>query len=218
MTGDPLSGDLLPCDNAECDDGNLTPDGHVVNVLGTDMGNCARMCQVAHVLSRVHRHRAEHELDASFRLNEAIQLDRTLVALDSLLAEPKETSYGPEYADDAIAVCCSTRFFMYEKYASNEIYEGFPSGQEAVMQRLAIQGIDQTVARVTQLAQRIQEQVLSQPESASFLTAHALYYAASICASFGMKGSQKASESFHKLCDVLALIQERWRVAGAFAF
>ena len=103
----------------------------------------------------------------SFRLTEAAQLDRTLVALDTVLQEPTVTEHGPEYADNAVGLCCSARFLLYEIYACNEKCEGFPTGQEAEVQRLAIKGLEETTERVYQMAQRIKASVLDDLDSSS---------------------------------------------------
>ena len=69
------------------------------------------------MLGRVHRHRAEHDDDGAFRLTEAAQLDRTLVALDTVLQEPTMIEHGPEYADNAVGSArnCQAFFLRLDK-------------------------------------------------------------------------------------------------------
>ena len=105
-----MNNDLLPCEDVHWDSGSISYNGPLFgpSLMGVEVGHGAQICQAAHMLGQVHRHRADHQLDPSFRLNEAMQLNRTLVALDSMTQTPP-VAPDSEYPDNALAICCSAR-------------------------------------------------------------------------------------------------------------
>jgi hypothetical protein len=158
MTAEPMRGDLLPSNDKTWELGRVDVNLHVFNATSEQGGvdGCGRAGQAAQILGRVLRHKNEqHDLEWSFRLEEAMQLHRTLLALDSVLQQTVVED-EPHYTDGAIAICSSARFILYDMYACNEKYDSaFPTGQEAAMQKIAIDGLMQTTRRVYQLAVHI---------------------------------------------------------------
>lgn len=172
------------------------------------------MCQAAHLLGRVHRHRSDHQLETSFRLTEAMQLNRTLIALDSTMQVPSGTA-GAEYPDCAIAICCSARFLLYEGYACMEShYEGFPTGEEAEMQKQALLGIEQCVERMYHLALRTGRAKSGDLHTGSILVIHALYWACSECRWYVKEGKEGALGLMETMMDALRILNRRWHRAG----
>lgn len=154
---EPLRADLLPCNDKDWQLGEISVNQHVFNPNPekNEIDQCGRSGQAAQILGRVQRHRNEHELERSFLLDEATQLHRTLCAFDSVLEQPTVENDPPVFADLAIALCCSARFILYDMYACNEKYDSYPTGQEAAMQKIAIDGLVEATERVHQLALRI---------------------------------------------------------------
>jgi hypothetical protein len=212
-----MNSELLPCDDAQWERGTITHSGPVfgANLVNVETGHCAQVCQAAHILGRVHRHRADHGLDPAFRLSEAMQLQRTLKALDSMLQKPAAT-IGSEHSDNAIAICCSARFLLYDVYACNSKYEGMPTGEEAEMQKVSLDGIEECVERMYQVALRQQRALTEDYEKGSILLIHAMYWTASECRWYIKEGKQEAVKVFEAMIDTLNLLNRRWRRAGTF--
>jgi hypothetical protein len=148
------------------------------------------------------------------RYEEAAQLDRTLRALDLALQRSAVTATGLEHSDNAIAICCSARFLLSEMYACNERYDGIPTGQEAEMQKMALRGIEESVDRAYHLALRLQNSYKEGHDTASFLTAHCLYWAASECAWYIKEGRHEAVQVSETLKATLRIMNRRWHIAG----
>jgi hypothetical protein len=214
-TGEPVKDELLPCDDTQWADGVIGHNGHVLSPFdeGLKLGRYAQLCQAAHMLGRVQLHRIDKSLETSFRLDEAVLLDKTLVALHTNLHKPTAIVNG-DYCAEAIAICCSARFLLYELYACNEHYEGAPTGQEAHVQVLALQGIEQCVATMYQLALRMQQASFVESSEDSIFVSHALYWAASECRWYIKEGKQEAGEVFVCLVSALKLLNGRSHRAG----
>ena len=217
-TGEPLRGDLLPCDELGWTLGNISSNQPLFTPQASwsiNVGHCARICQAAHVVGRVLRHQNDHEMENSFRFSEAFQLYKTLVALDTLLQKPTISFQGPVYSDDALALCCSARFLLYDMYACNEDHDGDPIGLEEELQRASLEGIKETTERVYELSKRIKLSMLEKALPAGPLVIHCLYYAASECAWFFREDHVlRMQMAFQDIVDVLRLLQRRWQVAG----
>jgi hypothetical protein len=155
MTAEPMKGDLLPTNDKSWGLGKVDVNLHVFNATSEqgEVDGCGRTGQASQILGRVLRHKNEqHDLEWTFRLEEATQLHRTLLALDSVLQQTVVED-EPHYTDGATAICSSARFILYDMYACNEKYESsFPTGQEATLQKIAIDGLMQTMRRVYRLA------------------------------------------------------------------
>ena len=216
-TGEPLNNELLPCNDDLWEQGAISGNGLVFgpNLESTDVGRYAQICQAAHVLGRVQRHCADHQLDTSFRLREAMQLDRALLALDATI---QKTTTPPQmhYSDDAIAICCSARFLLYELYACNESGDNFmfPTGDEADMQKLALAGLEQCVERMYHVALRVCRDLSVSFHPGSMLVTHALYWAAAECRWYIKEGKQEAVIVSETILDALKILNRRWRRAG----
>lgn len=208
-----MSNQLLPCEDTQWDNGVISYNGHVLspNLEGVQLGHFAQVCQAAHILGRVQQHRIDYDLEQSSRLDEAFQLCRTLSALDAIT---QESTTASECGDDAIAICCSARFLLYELYACNERYDGSPAGQEAKIQQVSLQGIEECVARMYHIALRLSERLTVDYHTGSILVTHALYWAASECRWYVNEGKEEAVEVLETLTNALKLLKNRWRRAG----
>ena len=121
---------------------------------------------------------------------------------------------GANHPDEAIAICCSARFLLYELYACNEHFEGIPTGREAQVQTVALQGIEQCVGTMFQLALRVQQGTTTQ-QHGIFVT-HALYWAASECRWYINEGKREALVILDALVTALKMLNNRWRRAGRY--
>ncbi|KPI37930.1 uncharacterized protein AB675_3015 [Cyphellophora attinorum] len=245
LTADVRNHELLPCTDSDWDSGNIAPFGHAFasDLTGIQIGHWAQVCQAAHALGCVQRHRVDEGHAKNSRLDEAQQLDRTLVSLaaslladmkqrgDMAINDPKQT--GSRSSVDAIALCCSARFLLYELYACNDgksnisRVSSFPSGQEAVMQRISLQGINECVNIMHQIALRLlepqQHSTRQSPESyityhaGSIFVTHALYWAASECSWIVKEGiNAAAARVMGDLVKALHLLNDRWHRAGDY--
>lgn len=244
LTGGLRNHELLPCSDTEWDNGIVGQSGHVFasHLTGVDVGYFAQVCQAAHGLACVQRHRTDDSHpDPSSRLNEARQLDKTLAALsasflmqrDYLNQMAFDKSGKPSLRSplDAVALCCSARFLLYELYACNDGKKvnssGFPTGQEAEMQRIALKGIEESVGIMHQVALRLlgsqHHPVGQSPDSdngyhaGSILVTHALYWAASECRWYVKEGIKtEAAQIMQHLIKALELLHDRWHRAGDY--
>lgn len=188
-----------------------------------DIAPFASCCQAAHVLGRVLRHRDDYtnRSDPEYRLSEAMQLHKILVALSTDLEE-RHVNTEAEMNSSAViayALCCTARFLLYNMYGCNEpdaisAAQG-RIAQETEMQQAALEGI-KSIAMV-KVAKLLQQMRLSNDKCFSPLLCYVVYHAASECAWF-IKESGKAEmvESMRVYVELLRTMEQRWRVAGQF--
>ena len=80
------------------------------------MGQLARECQISNLIGRVLRHVFDDAFDSEFHAQEALQLERTLLAFIPLLTE-EHTKYGMYCA--AYGMCCWSSPFNFRSLLPN---------------------------------------------------------------------------------------------------
>lgn len=204
----------------------------------TDVGSFASTCQAAHILGRVIHHRDDRRMDPSFRLAEALQLHRTLSALDtdleqrhiaalSTMGGRNELCPCSAALDVAFALCCTARHLLYSMYGcGTEKDEGLPEvsrvAEELEMQRIALEGIKvlslNRTARLVPIINIVMSDPAKSPSTLSPLLCYALYHAASECAWFYREfQDQEMATYLQCYVDSLRAMETRWRVAGKSA-
>jgi len=197
------------------------------------IGRFATMCQASHLLGHVIKHRnlsKAGDLDGTFQLNEALQLHRTLVALDGRIpvGESLENQDHPETESniEALALVCSARLILYNIYGCSEPdvrSEPDRLQLEIEMQRLSIKGVvDLATNRVPKVAQLAIEIFNSSSESKSSAgkaisptLGHCLYHAATECAWFIREGCGPDMTAGLKVClSALKQLQTSWAVSS----
>ncbi|KAI0011887.1 hypothetical protein F4779DRAFT_142393 [Xylariaceae sp. FL0662B] len=226
---EPSPGELLPSPEAQWDEGAIGFNEPLFASSfsdNTSLGSFANVCQAAHVLGRVLRHRDEMAADMapSFRIPEARQLHSILASLSSHLHSisgeaPPPASIGGSLPV-ATALCFSARLILYDIYACNERYSTNHnrSAEEAGMQREAMAGILDVVKAAWKLARGILDSVKSDAgarDRLSPLMCHCLYAAAA--QSEWLILEHEDSDAATWLQDTVGLLQhvgKRWQVAG----
>ncbi|KAK3358191.1 hypothetical protein B0T25DRAFT_177867 [Lasiosphaeria hispida] len=193
------------------------------------IGRFATTCQAAHLVSHVLQHRASAKTtpstaDDTFRIDEALQLHRTLVALDSRItpADP------PTDANmEALALVSVARMILYNMYGCNE--PDVRSGParlrvETEMQRVSVQGVMEVGSRrAAGLARGVMEVVAAGEGSkvggrgvSPFVLA-CLYLAATECAWFVREGcGLDMRASLTVVVEALRGLKGSWAAAGTY--
>ncbi|KAI0380249.1 hypothetical protein F5Y04DRAFT_102078 [Hypomontagnella monticulosa] len=229
-TPEPSPGELLPCPEIPWDEGGVGFNEPLFAASfsnNTSLGSFANVCQAAHILGRVLRHRDElHSKNVvlDFRLAEAKQLHSILASLTSHLIDiSRESSLLSSSISTSLALCFSARLILYDIYACNEKYstDHGRSSEEAEMQREAMAGIFDVTRCTWQLARQILDLVEQAGtdgfENANPLLCHCLYAAAQ--ESEWLILEQENSTAGIWLCDMeelLRAISDRWKVAGVY--
>ncbi|KAF2098743.1 hypothetical protein NA57DRAFT_56389 [Rhizodiscina lignyota] len=225
-TPEPGQGDLLPCSDEGWMEGEVGSNHPLFSSTfsaNLDIGHFASTCQASHILGRVLKHRddASNRRDRPFRLSEAKQLHRTLVALDSDLVQRYfGTGFSLLNGDtgavfEAFALCCSARLILYDMYGCNEPDQTASQQarlpEDTEMQQIALDGIKEIVTyRMSFLSQPL----IMRTDLASPLVCHSLYHSASECAWF-IKENQASDmiSAMKTYVDLLMEIGKRWMIA-----
>ncbi|KAK5659530.1 hypothetical protein OQA88_732 [Cercophora sp. LCS_1] len=188
------------------------------------IGRYATTCQASHLFCHALKHRTSYKKTESLsletlQLDEALQLHRTLTALDERL--PMDDT--EEANLEALALICSARYIVYNMYSCNEIdVRSDPEKlrREVEVQRVSVNGVmDVSSRRVPQMAQKIIE-LLAAGEASyrgrdiSPFVVHCLYHAATECGWFIREGcGPEMSAGLAVIMSALDQLKTSWPVA-----
>ncbi|KAI1137313.1 hypothetical protein F5Y05DRAFT_85648 [Hypoxylon sp. FL0543] len=229
-TPEPSPGELLPCPETPWNEGGVgfnEPLFAASFSSNTSLGSFANVCQAAHVLGRVLRHRSDlhnSSVDLGFRLSEAKQLHQILASLTAHLSDVfRESSSLGGSASVSLALCFTARLCLYDIYACNEKYstDHGRSSEEAEVQRAAVAGIFEVVECIWQLARQILDSIQHGGEdelnALSPLLCHCLYAAAGESEWLLLEQENSVGGQWLKdIVTLLRLIGERWQIAGVY--
>ena len=226
---DPTVEHLLPTDDKGWNEGKIGSNEALLTQYfspKTALGPFARTCQAIHMLCKVLRHVQGRRsiTDITDSLQEALQLNNALIALDASINAAQDTSPDSE-ADTSqtftsMALCTSARFLLYNEYACNE-----PDGElqsrvalETEVQSVFLAGIRALASTsVPKLAQRITKRGAAGLSNNPIL-ASCLYHAATECAWFIKEDDDaKMYLSLGHIVAALQVIHSEWQVAGKLA-
>ncbi|XXH05392.1 kynurenine 3-monooxygenase, mitochondrial precursor [Hypoxylon texense] len=227
---EPSPGELLPCSETTWNEGGVGFNEPIFASSfsnNTTLGSFANVCQAAHVLGRVLRHRDEiHDasLALDFRIAEAKQLHGILASLCSHLREVSRDSLSLDSSVYvALALCFSARLILCDLYACNEKYstDHGRSSEEAEMQREAMGSIMETVGYVWQLTRQMLDSIEQAGEreldSINPLLCHCLYAAAEESEWFIFEQEESnAGTWLRDFVQLLRVIGRRWQVADVY--
>jgi hypothetical protein len=217
VTEDPLPADVLPCDDALWDQGEITTSEPVFVSSPTSVraGAFARTCQAAHLLGRVVKHQSDRTLQAPTRFLEAAQLHRTMSALSSLMTSEFQAS--PDRMSTATALCYGTLLSLYDQYACTESNRGEHTVEETDMQAMAIAGLNSISEAGLRFSHQVQMSMAQNLAATSPLIADCLYQtAASYAWLVRETGSPEVFAALQSVSSTLKTMSARWQVAGTF--
>jgi hypothetical protein len=173
-----------------------------------------------------HRNGSKDGMDQEFRLNEALQLHKTLMALDNHLFEqlldPSQDGPGPSALSAVdVALCTSARCILYHMYACNDpdVLDERRE-EETVLQATCIEGMKQSLGlRLPALARHVLHQSVEFPERLSFLVVQCIYDAASECQWLIREGEvavEGIATTLELLVETLNALSQRWGVASTY--
>ncbi|OTB17589.1 hypothetical protein K445DRAFT_316218 [Daldinia sp. EC12] len=227
---DPNPGELLPCPEVPWIEGGIgfnEPLFATSFSSNTSLGSFANMCQAAHVLGRVLRHRDElhsSRLALGFRVSEARQLHQILVSLSSHLSSTCEQSLLLDSSVSVpLALCFSARLILYDIYACNETYstDYGRSSEEAELQKETMAGIFSVTRGIWQLACQLLESIDQSSrnglENLSPLLCHCLYLGAGESEWLILEHQDSSASTWLKdIVRLLRVIGKRWQVADIY--
>lgn len=226
-TPEPCQGDLLPIDDCEWNKGAIGKNEplYTTGFSVLNLSLFARTAQAAHVLGRVLYHRTDRsQQDRLNRLKEALQLHTTLSALENYITQAQQSI--PEEVLPCpidLALCCSARMTLYDKYGCNEPDElqyGSPSRfpEESEMQAISLDHLQKVVSgQVLNLARAVLQVGVEGVELMSPMLIESIYHAATECQWFIREGIGHTMERAHKLfAEALGILSRRWKLAGKF--
>ncbi|RDW59266.1 hypothetical protein BP5796_12190 [Coleophoma crateriformis] len=224
-TPEPVHGELLPTSDNEWLRGGIGANQALyvdTFSLDSEIGPFARVCQAAHVLGRLihHRNGQKDSLNRKFRLDEAHQLNNTLMALDTHLSRAMDVPQdGVPVSTVDVALCTSARFVLYHMYACNEpdVLDERRE-EESRLQAICIEGLKQAIAtRLPSLAWHVMQQGAAFPERSNPLVIQCLYDSAAECQWLLEEGETTidgTTTTLKLLVEALTFLARRWSVAG----
>ncbi|KAF4963758.1 hypothetical protein FSARC_8241 [Fusarium sarcochroum] len=213
----PFQGELLPINDQDWEDGKIAPSEPLYTrsfSSVTTVGPFAKMCQAAHMLSKVMSHREARTYSENITelLPEAQTLHQALVALQRSIEEPELGEPADASTISALSICCSARFILYNLYACNEPLNLAMDGPIALateMQKVGLEGIRELALST---APRVAKEKMASPFVARFL-----YHAATECAWFIKEDREQAM--VHALKVIVDRLHDsllEWSVAGHY--
>jgi hypothetical protein len=198
----------------------------------SQLGPYARTCQAAHILGRVLAHRDSRKdvVPRGTVLQEALQLDATLTALDGHLAtQIQGFQPAPDHPNTPtstampidMALCTCARLALYGMYACNQPdVQAERFAEEHALQRACIEGIKQIVLfRAAALASSAMPRTPEGLAASSPLLLQALYDAATECQWLAREGEvvdPADAEGLAAILETLRAVGRRWQVASEF--
>ncbi|KAL2203389.1 hypothetical protein CC79DRAFT_1222671 [Sarocladium strictum] len=194
---DPTSNDMLPTSDVDWDEGHMGPNEAFLSTqrhLVPVKGSFAKAVQAAYMLGKVLRHidpEHQHELGGGDLLDEAIQINKVLVAMnrcfeDSLHHETTQKRMSWNCKLNAMSLCATARSLLYSHYAARE-----PIAQEDALLTIELyrdvtEGLDQLLSSTVPILIDMNRQSLAEAgkptslarqevTSVSPLSAHFLY-------------------------------------------
>ncbi|KAL7813556.1 fungal-specific transcription factor domain-containing protein [Trichoderma aethiopicum] len=184
---EPVKDELLPINDEDWDEGKIVPSEPLFTTSFsslTSVGSFAKMCQAAHMLSKVLSHRASKRStqDVGSLLPEALALHSALSALHLSIKEYISGTTSPAFSISGIislSLCCSAQLVLYNMYGCNEplaLVEQDRIAMETEMQSVSLEGIKSISCNVMPAIARANVECP--------LMAQCLYHVATECAWF----------------------------------
>lgn len=201
------------------DRGELAPNEPVFVTSSTivNANPFGRLCQVALLLGRVIDHRNDAlSLTVSERFQNAMQLNRTIDALLSLLSQ--------EFRRDPLNLCIplalgfTTKIILHEIYACTGTNHGEGSVEETEMLVLSIEELKKFPTEVVQFLTQLELEGIQLSDTGPFIC-DCLYQAAATLAWFVREsGDTRLEELRIQTTNALGTLSTRWAVAGIYPF
>lgn len=215
---EPPPNDLLPCDDESWDRGDVGTNEPVFAsnaTVNAKYNKFASICRGSHILGRVLRHRDDRGLDLSFRLSEAAQLHRALLALEASF----DQALVPDLSIVPRALVYTARMVLYNMYACNETcnvrYGDIRMGEETDMQRISQDGLREVTDSVYKLALELQHAIATNLDAVSPLVVHCIFQALGECAWYVREGGDSNMRTaLDTMMDVLETLNKRWKVCS----
>jgi hypothetical protein len=167
-----------------------------------------------------HRNTPKTVANKQTLLNEALQLNATLTALDKHLGRAMDEGPQSDITTVDVALCTSARITLYQMYACNlpdAVSERLE--EESHLQAASIEGITQVLGvRSHAIASRVLVEGARNLDAANPLVLKCLYETASECQWLMQEGSmiEGVEETSRLAVEALAMLAKRWVVAGEF--
>ena len=226
VTPQPAWGTLLPITDSRWNEGEIGSSEALFTSgfsSAANVGPYARLCQASHLLGLVLTHRNEgigKSSERSINFSEALQLEKTLTALDShLVQQLNASSVSWAFAVD-LAISCSAQMTLWNMYACNEPDAVQDSHErlamETELQTLSIEGLKRLpVERAMRIAQDVRHLDDAGIQRVSPLIVECLYHAATECKWFVRENYDVGMVvALQSLTQALRHVSKHWKVAG----
>ncbi|KAL5314236.1 hypothetical protein ACEPPN_018661 [Leptodophora sp. 'Broadleaf-Isolate-01'] len=210
ITEDPQSSDSLPIEDSQWAQ-DIVPDT-TYHTLSTPsditVGHFARECQISHLIGRVLRHVFEPASDPEFHAQEAMQLEKTLMAFMPLLIE-EHSKFGLYCA--ALGMCSSALFMLYDSAL-------FSSQTSSEYKDTLIESIQCSSTQITEFSRHLFGDVAAVDfDVVSPLIPLSLYQAAIVQYRVGKQtGEIRHRNGFESLKEILGYFDRRWLIGGRY--
>ncbi|KAK6431123.1 hypothetical protein LTR95_012718 [Oleoguttula sp. CCFEE 5521] len=182
----------------------------------------ARTCQAGHLLGKVLKHLGDKSISLDYRFDEALQLSRTLSALEDALRNEASKEDLAQYEQPplctALSITYSAMLTLFDAYSCTErAVPGAPETQ-LKMQQQSIEGMFRVSDLAMQLARKLRDHLTSTDVAVcSPLVVDSLYQTAATYAWYMRESSDASTASLlAEVKEILRLVNRRWRVAGEY--
>lgn len=218
---DPVLDELLPINDKDWDEGKIVPSEPLFTTsfsCVTSVGSFAKMCQAAHMLSKVMHHKASKRAtqDVGSLLPEAQALHLALSSLRLSIQEYMSGIIPPDSPNEssviALSLCSSAQLLLYNLYGCNEplvLAEQSRIAMETEMQSVSLEGIKSISFTVLP--------AIARTHVGCPLIAQCLYHVATECAWFIREDHEP--QMYSALEDIireLRSIGEHWHIATEY--
>ncbi|KAL7931889.1 fungal-specific transcription factor domain-containing protein [Trichoderma chlorosporum] len=217
---EPVQDELLPINDEDWDEGKIVPSEPLFTTSFsslTSVGSFAKMCQAAHMLSKVMSHKASKRSsqDAGSLLPEAAALHSALSALHLSIKEYISEVTSSAFSISGIislSLCCSAQLLLYNMYGCNEplvLVEQSRTAMETEMQSVSLDGIKSISSNVMP--------AIARANIGCPLISQCLYHVATECAWFVREDHEP--QMYSALEDVVRELRstgEKWKIATEY--
>jgi len=216
-TEDPLRYEVLPADDAQFDQAEMTGSEPLYAGSPTSIkaGPFARACQAAHLVGKVVVLLNDHLQEAEGRFATALQVHRTLTAFIQVLQHDSSTS--PESYATPMALAYSALIALCDPFCCTESNRGAHTVEEAELQIVCISGIKSVADDIARFALQLRPSMNLRPAAISPLISNCLYMATVTFAWRVYEGEEPDKLDAYRLCrEALSILNGRWAVGGEY--
>lgn len=215
-TADPERNEVLPADDAQFDDAEMTANEplYVASPTSIRAGPFTRTCQAAHLVGKVVDLLNEFIKESDARFTTALQVHRTLTAFIRIVQE--DFTRSPEQYATALALAYTALIHLCDPFCCTDSNRGAHTAEEAELQNICISGITSVADDIARFALHLRPSMNMRHAAVSPLLGNCFYMAVVTFAWRVYEGEHSVVDAYHVLRNALNFLDGRWAVGGEY--